>query len=62
MCGHFCIGFIDFILAGKKLTDSTNLFSSHDLKNKEKNDNILSYFKKCMKVIPLNIIPSKIVC
>ena len=63
MYGHFCIGFIDFILAGKKLTDSTNLFSSHDLKNKEKNDNIiLSYFKKCMKVIPLNIIPSKIVC
>ena len=36
MCGHFCIGFIDFILAGKKLTDSTNLFSSHDLKNKKK--------------------------
>ena len=43
MCGYFCIGFIDFMLAGKKLTDYTNLFSSHDLK---KNDNIiLSYFK-----------------
>ena len=43
MCGYFCIGFIDFILAGKKLTDYTNLFSPHDLK---KNDNIiLSYFK-----------------
>ena len=43
MCGYFCIGFIHFMLAGKKLTDYTNLFSPHDLK---KNDNIiLSYFK-----------------
>ena len=43
MCGYFCIGFIDFMLTGKKLTDYTNLFSPHDLK---KNDNIiLSYFK-----------------
>ena len=30
MCGYFCIGFIDFMLAGKKLTDYTNLFSPHD--------------------------------
>ena len=30
MCGYFCIGFIDFILAGKKLTDFTNLFYPHD--------------------------------
>ena len=43
MCGYFCIGFIDFMLAGKKLTDYTNLFSPYDFK---KNDNIiLSYFK-----------------
>ena len=43
MCGYFCIGFIDLMLAGKKLTDYTNLFSPHDL---EKNNNmILSYFK-----------------
>ena len=43
MCGYFCIGFIDFMLAGKKLTDYTSLFSPHDFK---KNDNIiLSYFK-----------------
>ena len=43
MCGYFCIGFIDFKLAGKKLTDYTNLFSPHDFK---KNDNIiLNYFK-----------------
>ena len=32
MCGYFCIGFIDFTLAGKKLTDYTNSFSPHDLK------------------------------
>ena len=43
MCGYFCIGFIDFMLAGKKMTDYTNLFSPHDFK---KNDNvILNYFK-----------------
>ena len=37
------IGFIDFILPGKILTDYTDLFSPHDFK---KNDNIiLSYFK-----------------
>ena len=27
MCGYFCIGFIDFMLAGKTLTEFTNLFS-----------------------------------
>ena len=32
MCGYFCIGFIDFMLAGKKLTDYTNLFFPYDLK------------------------------
>ena len=34
MHGYFCIGFIDFMLTGKKLTDYTNLFSPHDLKKK----------------------------
>ena len=38
MCGYFCIGFIDFMLAGKKLTDYTNLFSPYDFK---KNNNII---------------------
>ena len=43
ICGYFCIGFIDFMLAGKKLTDFTSMFS---LYNFDKNDNIiLSYFK-----------------
>ena len=27
MCGYFCIGFIDFVLAGKTLTEFTKLFS-----------------------------------
>ena len=38
MCGYFCIGFIDFILAGKTLTEYTNLFSSNNFKE---NDNII---------------------
>ena len=43
MCGYFCIGFIDFMLAGKELTDYTSLFSPYDFKE---NDNlILAYFK-----------------
>ena len=41
MCGYFCIGFIDFMLAGKTLTDFTNLFSPNNFK---KNDIILNYF------------------
>ena len=43
MCGYFYIGFFNFMLAGKTLTDFTNLFSPYDF---DKNDNIiLSYFK-----------------
>ena len=43
MCGYFCIGSIDFMFAGKKLTDFTSLLSPYD---SEKNDNLnLSYFK-----------------
>ena len=38
MCGYFCIGLINFFLAGKKLTDCTSLFSAHDFK---KNDDII---------------------
>ena len=42
ICGYFCIGFIDFILKGKNLTDFTNLFSPNNFK---KNDYIiLNYF------------------
>ena len=34
MCGYFCIGYIDFTLAGKNLTDFTNMFSPYDFKKK----------------------------
>ena len=46
MSGYFCTGFIDFMLAGKKLTDYTNLFSPHDFK---KNDNIICFISKVNK-------------
>ena len=32
MCGYFCIGFIDFMLAGLTLTEFTNLFSPNNFK------------------------------
>ena len=34
MCGYFCIGFIDFMLAGKKLSDFTSTFSPYDFEKK----------------------------
>ena len=36
MCGYFCIAFIDFMLAGKKMTDFTNFFSPHDFQKNDK--------------------------
>ena len=45
MCGYFCIGFIDFMLAGKTLTDFTNLFAPNNLNN----DIILKYFITVLK-------------
>ena len=43
MCSYFCIGFIDFMLKEKSLTDFTNFFSPNNYK---KNDDIVSnYFK-----------------
>ena len=43
MRGYFCIGFFDLMLAGKKLTDYTNLLFPDDF---GRNDQIiLSYFK-----------------
>ena len=43
MCGCFCIGFIDFMLAGKTLTDCTSLFSPFGFQ--KSNDIILNCFK-----------------
>ena len=49
MCGYFCIAFIDFMLAGKTLTDYTNLLSPYDF---NKNDSIIfSYFKDVWKKV-----------
>ena len=42
MCGYFCIGFINFMLAGKTLTEFTNLFSPNNFKRND--DIILNYF------------------
>ena len=41
ICGYLCIGFIDFMLAGQTLTESTNLFSPNNFK---KNDNIILHY------------------
>ena len=42
MCRYFCIGFIDFMLKEKTLTEYTNVFSPNNFK---KNDEIiLNYF------------------
>ena len=43
MCCYFCIGFIDFILAEKRLIDYTNLFSPYD---SDKNDQIIIFYFK----------------
>ena len=58
MCGYFCIGFIDFMLAGKTLTEYINLFSPNNFK---KNDdiifnNFMSNIQKWMILIKHQII------
>ena len=43
MCGYLCIGFIDFMFAGRSLIGFTSLFSLYDFK---KNDKIIkNYFE-----------------
>ena len=42
MCGYFCIGFINFMLKGKTLTEFRNLFSPNNFKKNE--DIILKFF------------------
>ena len=58
MCGYFCIGFIEFMLAGKILTEFTNLFSPNNFKNND--DIILNYFMsniyKWVNAVPLNVL------
>ena len=40
ICGYFCIGFIDFMLVGKTLTDFTSMFSPYDSKKNDETDKI----------------------
>ena len=42
ICGYFCIGFIDFMLKRKTLTEYTNLFPPNNFKKND--DIILNYF------------------
>ena len=42
MCVYFCIAFIDYMLAGKTLTEFKNLFSPNNFK--KSHDIILKYF------------------
>ena len=44
MCGYFCIGFINYMFDGKRLTDYINLFFRYDFKKND--DIILNYFLK----------------
>ena len=41
-CGYFCIGFIDFMLVGKTLTEYKNIFSPNNFKIND--DIILNFF------------------
>ena len=43
MWGYFCIRFVNSMLANKKMTDFTSLFSPYDFKKSD--DIILDYFK-----------------
>ena len=43
LCGYFCIGFINFKIKKKSLTDYTNIFSPNNFKKND--DIILNYFK-----------------
>ena len=43
MCGYFCIRFIGFMFAGRRLTDFSGLFSSYNFDKYE--EIILSCFK-----------------
>ena len=35
MCGYFCIGFINYMIKGKSLTDFTNIFSPNNFKQND---------------------------
>ena len=47
MCAYFCIGFIDFMLKGKGLLESTNSFCRNDY---EKNNKITLKYLQQLKI------------
>ena len=53
MCRCFCIGFIDFILKGKTLTEYRNILSPNDFKKND--DIILSYLWLAFKTINIKM-------
>ena len=52
MCGYFCIGFIDFMFAGKILVDFSSLFSHYDFEN---NDSIILSISKMNETDKTNL-------
>ena len=50
MCGYFCIEFIDFMLAGKALTEFINLFSPNNFKIKKWWNNFKLFYDQCLKM------------
>ena len=42
MCGYYCIGFVNHMFNGNRLTDFTNLFLPNNFKKND--DIILDYF------------------
>ena len=56
MCGYFCIGFINYKLKGKALTEYTNLFS---LNNKKKWwYNLRLFYEQYLKMDEINKTPN----
>ena len=55
ICGYFCIRFFDFMLAGKTLTNFTNLFSPGNLKKKWWY-NFIVFYDQCSKMVECNSI------
>ena len=52
ICGYSCIGFIDFMLSGKTLTEFTNLFSPNNLIKWLHNSKL--FYDKCLKMSECN--------
>ena len=58
ICGYFFVGYIDFMLKGKSLSEYTNLFSPNESKKNEKI--VLTYFQqnlnklKCIVMFAIN--------